>query len=85
MRHETGRETDRGTGRLRKGNFFYNISGTVSPFPSSRCHWKRLDSNPRPKDNEEKVLPLCSRRKPNGTAHFQKCKQLFEYKHLLLL
>jgi hypothetical protein len=21
----------------------------------------------------------------NGTAHFKKCKQLFEYKHLLLL
>ncbi len=22
---------------------------------------------------------------PNGTAHFQKCQQLFEYQHLLLL
>ncbi len=23
--------------------------------------------------------------KSNGTAHFKKCKQLFEYQHLLLL
>ncbi len=28
---------------------------------------------------------LCKMVEENGTAHFKKCKQLFEYQHLLLL
>ncbi len=31
------------------------------------------------------VFNTFSSHKSNGTAHFKKCKQLFEYKHLLLL
>jgi hypothetical protein len=28
---------------------------------------------------------LVAQNKMNGTVHFKKCKQLFEYQHLLLL
>jgi hypothetical protein len=29
-------------------------------------------------------IMVISRQMCNGTAHFKKCKQLFEYRHLLL-
>jgi hypothetical protein len=31
------------------------------------------------------ILPMEQRTLKNGTVHFNKCKQLFDYKHLLLL
>jgi hypothetical protein len=55
-------------------------------------HWRSLSA--KPPATRDRHYYTClgqlgqhneNRNDPNGTAHFKKCKLLFEYQHLLLL
>ncbi len=51
-----------------------------------RCYSRtKLYWNERDETKQNKLKKIGSMKSFNGTPHFKKCKQLFEYQHVLLI